>query len=64
MAPVLQIFAKKFAPPSYSLNRQLQAEYGLDVDSIKDSEPLVHDDAEREAVVDLVLSFGDKLEIE
>jgi len=63
MASVLEIFAKRFAPPNYSLKRQLQTEYGVDVESIKDFEPLLHDDAEREAVVDLVLSFGDKLEI-
>jgi len=63
MVPVLQIFAKKFAPSNYSLKQQIQAEYGVDIDSIKESEPIQHDDAEREAVVDLVLSFGDKLEI-
>ena len=60
MALVLQAPAKKFAPPNYSLKRQLQAEYGVDVDSVKDSEPLLHDEAEMKAVVDLILSFGDK----
>ena len=63
MVPVLQAFAKKFAPADYSLKRQLQAEYGVDIDSIKEFKPIHHDDAEREAVADLVLSFGDKLEI-
>jgi hypothetical protein len=63
MVPVLQLFAKKFAPPNYSLKRQLQAEYGVDIDAIGEFEPIHHDGAEREAVVDLVLSFGGKLEI-
>lgn len=58
MVPVLQAFTR-FAPPGYSLSSQLQAEYGVDVDSIKESEPTPYNQVEMKAVVDLVLSFGD-----